>query len=115
MRIELEHEKKSLTTFIFKFIIRPMKEKDVERHFKWAVEVLGGKTYKFVSPGVKGVADRIALMPDGSCHFVELKTKGGRLSALQVIFASEMARLNQNYAVLWNVEQIDAYLKGLKK
>jgi len=44
-----------------------------------------------------------------------LKTKGGRLSALQIIFASEMARLNQNYVCLWNVEQIDAYLKTLSK
>ena len=92
-------------------IFASMKEKDVERHFKWAVEVLGGKTYKFVSPGVKGVADRIALMPDGSAHFVELKTKGGRLSALQVLFAADMARLNQNYACLWNMEQIDDYLR----
>jgi hypothetical protein len=38
---------------------------------------------------------------------VELKTKGGRLSELQKIFAQEMIRLNQNYACLWTVEQID--------
>ena len=88
-----------------------MKEKDVERHFKWAVEVLGGKTYKFVSPGVKGVADRVVCMPNGTTHFVELKTKGGRLSALQLIFAADMERLNQNYKVLWSKEDIDAYLK----
>lgn len=92
-----------------------MKEKDVERHFKWAVETLGGKTYKFVSPGVKGVADRIVCMPNGTTHFVELKTKGGRLSALQLIFAADMARLDQNYACLWNVEQIDDYLKECLK
>lgn len=92
-----------------------VKEKDVERHFKWAVEVLGGRSYKFVSPGVKGVADRIVCMPNGTTHFVELKTKGGRLSALQLIFAADMARLNQNYKVLWNIEDIDAYLKTISK
>ena len=92
-----------------------MKEKQVEQHFKWAVEVLGGKTYKFVSPGVKGEADRVVFLPDGSCHMVELKTKGGRLSALQIIFASEMARLNQNYACLWSTEQVDKWIKELKK
>ena len=92
-----------------------MNEKQVEQHFKWAVETLGGKTYKFVSPGVKGVADRVVCMPDGSTHFVELKTKGGRLSALQLIFAADMERLNQNYKVLWNIEDIDAYLKTLSK
>ena len=92
-----------------------MNEKQVEQHFKWAVETLGGKTYKFVSPGVKGVADRIVCMPNGTTHFVELKTKGGRLSALQLIFAADMARLDQNYACLWNVEQIDAYLKTISR
>jgi hypothetical protein len=92
-----------------------MKEKQVEQHFKWAVETLGGRSFKFVSPGVKGVADRVVCMPNGTTHFVELKTKGGRLSALQLIFAADMERLNQNYAVLWNLEQIDAYLKTLSK
>jgi hypothetical protein len=63
-----------------------MREKIVENHFVWAVERIGGKTYKFTSPGRKGVADRIACLPDGSTWFVELKTKGGRLSVLQKMF-----------------------------
>ena len=92
-----------------------MNEKQVEQHFKWAVETLGGRSFKFVSPGVKGVADRVVCMPNGTTHFVELKTKGGRLSALQLIFAADMERLNQNYKVLWNIEDIDAYLKTISK
>jgi hypothetical protein len=88
-----------------------MKEKIVENHFVWAVERVGGKTYKFTSPGRKGVADRIACLPDGSTWFVELKTKGGRLSALQKMFMSDMALLNQNYACLWTIEQVDEWLK----
>ena len=90
-----------------------VKEKQVERHFKWAVEVLGGRSYKFVSPGVKGVADRVVCMPNGTTHFVELKTKGGRLSALQLIFAADMERLNQNYKVLWNIEDIDQWAQKI--
>jgi hypothetical protein len=88
-----------------------MKEKIVENHFVWAVERAGGKTYKFTSPGRKGVSDRIACLPDGSTWFVELKTKGGRLSALQKMFMSDMALLNQNYACLWTIEQVDEWLK----
>jgi hypothetical protein len=87
-----------------------MKEKIVENYFVWAVERIGGKTYKFTSPGRKGVADRIACLPDGSTWFVELKTKGGRLSALQKMFMSDMALLNQKYACLWTTEQIDGWL-----
>lgn len=88
-----------------------MKEKIVENHFVWAVERIGGKTYKFKSPGRKGVADRIACLPDGSTWFVELKTKGGRLSALQKMFMSDMTLLNQRYACLWTIEQVDEWLK----
>ena len=92
-----------------------MKESEVERHFKWAVERAGGKTYKFTSPGRKGVADRIACLPDGSTWFVELKTKGGRLSKLQELFAAEVQALNQNYACLWTKEQVDAFAQTLSR
>ena len=87
-----------------------MKESEVERHFVWAVERAGGKTWKFTSPGRKGVADRIACLPDGQTWFVELKTKGGRLSLLQQLFAADMVYLQQNYVCLWTKEQIDAWI-----
>jgi len=89
-----------------------MKEKIVENHFVWAVERIGGKTWKFTSPGRKGVADRIACLPDGSTWFVELKTKGGRLSALQKMFMSDMTLLNQRYTCLWTIEQVDEWIKS---
>jgi hypothetical protein len=86
-----------------------MKEKEVEKHFVWTIERLGGKTWKFTSPGRRGVADRIACLPDGSTWFVELKTKGGRLSELQKLFADDMTELKQNYACLWTKEQVDEF------
>ena len=92
-----------------------MKESEIERHFVWAVERAGGKTWKFTSPGRKGVADRIACLPDGQTWFVELKTKGGRLSLLQQLFAADMGFLQQNYVCLWNKEQIDAFVKTVSR
>ena len=86
-----------------------MRESEIENHFVWTVERIGGKAYKFTSPGRRGVADRIACLPDGSTWFVELKTKGGRLSALQKIFATDMNLLGQRYACLWTKEQIDEW------
>jgi hypothetical protein len=88
-----------------------MRESEVERHFKWAVARLGGKTYKFTSPGRKGVADQIACLPDGSTWFVELKTIGGRKSELQKLFTTEVQELNQKYACLWTKEQVDEWSK----
>ena len=92
-----------------------MRESEVEKYFVWAVERMGGRTFKFHSPNQRGVSDRIACLPDGSTWFVELKTKGGRLSDLQRIFAREMTRLNQNYACLWTTEQIDEWTRTTTK
>jgi hypothetical protein len=89
-----------------------MRESEIERHFVWTVERMGGITYKFTSPGRKGVADRIACLPDGSTWFVELKTKGGRLSKLQMLFAAEITLVNQKYACLWTKEQIDDWQRN---
>ncbi len=89
-----------------------MRESEIEAYFKWSVEMVGGITYKFTSPSHRGVADRIACLPDGQTWFVELKTKGGRLSPLQKLFAAEMVRLKQNYSCLWTKEQIDEWVKN---
>ena len=87
-----------------------MKEADVERHLVKLVEKAGGKAYKFVSPGRAGVADRLVVLPSGRVWFVELKVKGGRLSALQQVFAADMAALGQNYIVLWNKENVNDWI-----
>ena len=86
-----------------------MLEKAVEAYFKKVVEQLGGKSYKFTSPAHRGVADRVACLPNGETWFVEIKTEGGKLSELQKLFASDMQRLNQHYACLWNKDDIDEW------
>ena len=92
-----------------------MLEKEVEKHFRETVKRLGGTSFKFSSPTSRGVSDRIACLPDGSTWFVELKTRGGRLSPLQKIFAETMEMLNQNYRCFWNKEQIDQWAGQLPK
>jgi hypothetical protein len=86
-----------------------MRESEIERYFVWAVQSLGGVTYKFRSPTQRGVADRIACMPNGETWFVELKTKGGRLAPLQKIFAADMQQLRQLYICLWSTEGVDEW------
>jgi len=90
-----------------------MLEKQVEAYFKKRVEEIGGRTYKFVSPANRGVADRIACMPDGSTWFVEIKTVGGTISPLQRVFGAEMHRLKQNYTVIWSKGDVDTWVKSL--
>ena len=90
-----------------------MLEKQIEAYLVKRVKALGGVAYKFVSPAHRGVADRIVCLPDGSTWFVELKTAGGRLSPLQEVFAADMARMNQNYCVLWSKEQVNLWITEL--
>ena len=60
-----------------------MREKDIEKILVAEVRKLGGRAYKWVSPGNDGVPDRIVIFPGKTPVFVELKTDTGKLSALQ--------------------------------
>lgn len=58
------------------------KEKEIEKILVAEVKKLGGKAYKFVSPGNSGVPDRIVIFPKKPPVFVELKTDTGVLTNL---------------------------------
>lgn len=102
--------KKVLVKDFLMFYIPVMLEKEIENYFVWTVETLGGKAYKFKSPMQRGVADRIACMPNGETWFVELKRpKGGRLAPLQKLFKEEVESLQQQYALFWSKEMVDEW------
>jgi len=84
-----------------------MRESTIEAYLIYTVAKLNGKTYKFQSPSHRGVADRIVCLPNGETWFVELKTEKGRLSELQKVFARDVQNLNQKYACLYSIEQIN--------
>ena len=92
-----------------------MREKTIEEYLTWAVERVGGVTFKFRSPSQRGVADRIVCLPDGQTWFVELKADRGRLSPLQCVFASVMEQTNQNYRVLFSTEDVDAFIATVSR
>jgi hypothetical protein len=92
-----------------------MKESTIEKHLVTQVKALGGMAYKFTSPAHRGVADRVVCLPDGQTWFVELKAPGGRLSELQKIFQSDMARMNQRYACLWSKEHVEEWLNDCQR
>ena len=90
-------------------------EKNYEQYLVKTVEALGGKAFKFNSLSNRGVSDRIVCLPDGSTWFIEMKTETGRLSALQKVFAKDMAALNQKYACLNSKEAVDRWACELTK
>ena len=70
-----------------------MRESIIEKKLKTEVTKLGGKAYKFTSPGCAGVPDRLILFPGGKLFFVELKAPSKNLEPLQVKRKKELEQL----------------------
>jgi hypothetical protein len=67
---------------------------------------------KWTSPGETGVPDDILFHPDGTVHFVELKTKGGSLSAKQRWWLDRLTRYGQTCYVIKGELGLELYFKG---
>ncbi len=85
-------------------------ERDIEKQLRVRVAALGGKAYKFSSPGNNGVPDRIILIK-GKCYFVELKRPGQDLSPRQKAVKKDFAKLGFEVYKLNSVEDVDKFLK----
>ena len=86
-----------------------MREKDIERILVTEVKKLGGRAYKWTSPGNDGVPDRIVIFPDRAPVFVELKTDTGKLSALQKIQIDRLRELGQKVYVAYGIEGVRTF------
>ena len=71
-----------------------MLEKEIESYLVKRVKELGGRSYKWVSPGNVGVPDRIVLLPGGRIIFVELKQPGKRPTAVQRVVMAQLRALD---------------------
>jgi len=81
-----------------------MLEKEIEKILVTEVKRLGGRAYKWVSPGNDGVPDRIVIFPDQMPIFVELKTDMGRLTALQKVQCKHLIDLGQRVEIIHGIE-----------
>lgn len=75
-------------------------EKEIERKLVEWVKRKGGLCLKFVSPGRRGVTDRIILLPGGKCEFAETKTPEGKLSPPQKRFIAKVKSLGFNVYII---------------
>ena len=90
-------------------------EKHIEAYLVRRVKELGGVAYKFTSPANRGVADRVVCLPDGSTWFIEVKAPTGRLSPLQRHFRDEMTKLQQRYACLWSMKNVNDWIEERRR
>lgn len=88
-----------------------MLERDIEKTLVSGVKKLGGRAYKWVSPGNDGVPDRIVILPGMRPIFVELKTETGRLSALQNVQIKRLQEMGQDVKILYGESQARDFLE----
>lgn len=83
-----------------------MREKEIEKILADEVKKLGGRAYKWVSPGNDGVPDRIVILPGRIPIFVEMKADGGVLSKLQEIQTNRLKNLGQDVRIVTGIKGV---------
>lgn len=91
-----------------------MLEKEIEKSLVREIKKLGGRAYKWVSPGNDGVPDRIVILPDRAPIFVELKTETGRLTSLQKIQIDRLKKLGQDVRILHGLQEVERFLDEVR-
>lgn len=89
-----------------------VKEQKIEQYLKSKVEGLGGRALKFNS-GVRGVPDRLVLLPEGVIIFVEVKSPGEKPRPLQEKRMRDLKDLGFPAIVIDSKSKVDAFIKGV--
>lgn len=87
-----------------------MKETIVERYFVRRVKEAGGQQRKFVSPGRRGVTDRIVGFSKARFAFVELKRPGLGAEAHQKREHDRWRALGFDVRVLDTPQAVDTFI-----
>ncbi|MFD1954280.1 VRR-NUC domain-containing protein [Paenibacillus thailandensis] len=87
-----------------------MRESTLERKFRLAVERIGGKAPKWVSPGNRGVPDRLVILPGGRTVYAELKAPGKPLEPLQRKWQKTLLGMGHRHYKIDSDEDIDRFI-----
>ena len=91
-----------------------MRERTVEQHLVHGLEQIGVPCEKFIPDHRRGMPDRLVLLPGGRVIWVELKTDGGALSAVQLVVHRKLEKLGQIVKVVWSIEEADKLIEEIK-
>ena len=87
-------------------------ERDVENYLIHQVKQLNGLTYKWVSPGIRGVPDRIVILA-GKLFFVELKRANGSLRKNQQYQIRKLREQGQLVFTVYSKADVDQVLSEI--
>ena len=86
-----------------------LKESDIERYLIKQSKSLGALCFKWTSPGVRGVPDRIVIY-QGRVFFVELKAPGKKPRADQKLMIQKIEDQGGEVAVLSTKKEVDDFI-----
>lgn len=89
-------------------------EKDIETYLRDEVKAIGGRAYKFVSPGNSGVPDRMVCLPGGRIAFVELKAPGKKPTAMQERQHNLLRSLGFYVQVIDSIPGVDNFIRSMQ-
>ena len=91
-----------------------MRERTVEQALTRAVQAHGGLCWKFTSPGLAGVPDRIIVLPGGHVGFVEVKAPGQKPRPVQHHRLNQLHALGATALVVDHPDQIERALNAIR-
>lgn len=86
-----------------------MRERDIERYLCKCVKELDGLCWKFTSPSMTGVPDRVVVL-NGEVWFVELKAPGKKPTALQERRMAQLREAGANVTWIDSKAEVDFFL-----
>lgn len=91
-----------------------MQERDVESYLNKRVKEANGMPMKFVSPGLRGVPDRIVLFPGGRIVFIELKAPGEKPNKQQAYRIKQLQDRGAIVRIIDSINGVDNLMWELK-
>lgn len=92
-----------------------MRESEIEKILVDGIRKLGGRAFKWVSPGNDGVPDRIVVLPEYPAIFVEMKTVTGKLTSLQRVQIKRLQKMGQDVRVLYGEKETQTFLEECRR
>jgi hypothetical protein len=90
-------------------------ERDIEKRLISEVKKIKGLVWKFVSPGTRGVPDRIVILPKGQVIFIELKKPGEKPGPLQDYRHRQLTERGQLVYVIDSLGGVDRFIQSVKR
>ena len=90
-------------------------EKKLEKRLSSEVKELGGWSIKLPAYIVRGLPDRLLLMPHGRAYFAEIKTTGEDLTPVQKLVRSKIEALGFKVYKIDSDEALSLTIQNIKR